>query len=74
MEFEARVEGLRRYTIHSEPYVVIFFSRPETPETIEQAQLSEDALPVGLAVGERIMVLGVLGVVAGVRRPTEPSE
>jgi hypothetical protein len=68
MEFEACVEGLRRFTIHGEPYVVLYFSRSDAPDAIEQAQLSEDALPAGLAVGEQIIVLSVLGVVAGVRR------
>ena len=73
MEFEARVEGLRRFTIHGEPYVVLYFSRVETPDAIEQAQLSDDALPAGLAVGEQVVIFSVLGVVAGVRRPQDDA-
>jgi hypothetical protein len=74
MEFEARVEGLRRFTIHGEPYVVLYFSRTESPDTIEQTQLSEDALPAELAVGEPIVTLSVLGVVVGVRRLQDDAE
>jgi len=68
MEFEATVEGLRRYTIHGEPYAVLYFSRPERPDDIEQAQLSADALPANLKVGERVVILSLVGVVAEVRR------
>jgi len=68
MEFEARVEGLRRYTIHGEPYVVLYYSRLGHPDDIEQAQLSADALPADLKVGERIVILSLVGVVAEVRR------
>lgn len=68
MEFEATVEGLRRYTIHGEPYAVLYYSRPEHPEDIEQTQLSLDALPSDLQVGERIVILSLMGVVAEVRR------
>lgn len=74
MEFGARIEGLRRFTIHGEPYVVLYFSKVETPDTIEQAQLSDDALPAGLAVGEQVLILSVLGVVAGVRRLRDDVE
>jgi hypothetical protein len=68
MEFVATVEGLRRYTIHGEPYAVLYYSRPEHPEVVEQAQLSLDALPADLQVGERIVILSLLSVVAEVRR------
>ncbi|MEX2315150.1 MAG: hypothetical protein WD628_05480 [Thermomicrobiales bacterium] len=64
----ATVEGIRRYTIHGQPYAVIYFSRDDNRDGIQQAQLSEDALPPGLSVGETIVMTYIGAVVAGVRR------
>ncbi len=71
MEVDAVVEGLRRYSIHAEPYAILYFSHLDDPETIRQAQLSEDQLPAGLRVGERVRVFYLAGVLAGVRRADE---
>ena len=68
MDVTAAVEGIRRYTIHGEPYAVIYFSREGDRDTIQQAQVSEDALPAGLRVGETIVITYIGSVVAGVRR------
>jgi hypothetical protein len=67
-EFAAIVEGLRSYTIHGDPYVILYFSHISDPDTIHHAQLSADALPAGLRVGDPIWVYRMLGVVAGVTR------
>lgn len=68
MDVEATVEGLRRYLIHGEEYVVVYFAHNDDPDTVRQAQLSADALPAGLAVGDRVRVTYVLGIVAGIAR------
>ena len=65
---DARIEGLRPYQIHGERYLQVYFSHSADPETIHQAQLSADALPDGLRVGDRVTVQYVLRVVAGIRR------
>ncbi len=68
MDVDAIVEGLRRYLIHAEEYVVVYFSREDDPDTVYQAQLSADALPAGLKVGDRVRVTYLLGIVAGIAR------
>ena len=68
METAATIEGIRRYTIHGEPYAVVYFSQPGEPDTIKQAQLSEDALPDGLRPGEQVVIIFVGSIVAGIRR------
>jgi hypothetical protein len=68
METDAQVEGIQRFRIHGEPYAVVYFSHRDDLETIRQAQLSEDQFPKNLRPGERVRVLYVAGVVAGVRR------
>ena len=68
MEIVAIVEGIRRYTIHGEPYAVIYYSKDDDRDTILQAQLSEDAMPANLRVGDAIVITYIGSVVAGVRR------
>jgi hypothetical protein len=68
MERDATVEGIRRYLIHSEPYAVVYFSFDGAPETIHQAQFSEDALPSALNVGERVRILFVGQIAVGISR------
>lgn len=68
MERTATVEGIRRYTIHGEPYAVVYFSHPDDRDTIQQAQLSDDALPAGLRIGDTIAITYVGTIVAGIRR------
>jgi hypothetical protein len=73
-DIPAIIEGLRPYAIHGERYVIVYYSSLAEPETIQHAQLSADALPDDLRVGEPVWVYQVLGVVAGVtRRDPEPS-
>jgi hypothetical protein len=68
MEKAATIEGLRRYLIHDQPFVQVYFSHADTPDEIHQAQLSADALPEGLRVGDAVVVLYVAHVVAQLRR------
>lgn len=68
MDVNATIEGLRQYTIHGEPYVVVYYSLEEDPDTFHHAQLSADALPDGLRVGERVVLTMVASIIAGVRR------
>ncbi|HEX5166229.1 MAG TPA: hypothetical protein VFV93_12585 [Thermomicrobiales bacterium] len=69
MEQTVTIEGIRRYTIHGEPYAVIYYSLAGDRETIHQTQLSEDALPNGLQVGETAVITRIGTIVAGVHRP-----
>jgi hypothetical protein len=68
VETAATIEGLRRYTIHGEPYAVVYYSLADDRDTIHQAQLSEDALPAGLRVGDGVVITFVGSVLAGIRR------
>ncbi|MCO5175832.1 MAG: hypothetical protein M9890_02515 [Thermomicrobiales bacterium] len=68
MEVEARIEGLRRYLIHSDEYAVVYFSHIDDPETVRQAQLSVDALPSGLAIGDTVRITYLIGIVAAISR------
>lgn len=74
MDVAAIIEGLRRYTIHGEPYVVVYYSHSDDSETFHHAQLSADALPDGLRVGDPVVLTMVAGVVAGIRRADEPRD
>ena len=71
MDVNARIEGLRHYTIHGEPYVIVYYSLEGDPDTFHHMQLSVDALPGGLRVGEHVVLTTVAGIVAGVRRIEE---
>ncbi len=68
MEIAGTIEGIRRYTIHGEPYAVVYFSHDDDRDTIHQAQLSEDALPIGVRVGDAINITYVGSIVAGILR------
>lgn len=68
VETAATIEGIRRYTIHGEPYVVVYYSLANDRETIHHAQLSEDALPSGLRVGDNVVITFIGSVVARIRR------
>ena len=70
-DINATIEGLRGYLIHAEPYVVVYYSSNSDPQRIDQAQLSADALPADLRVGESVVVHIVMGVVAGITRGVE---
>jgi hypothetical protein len=47
---------------------VVYFSRDDNRDAIHQAQLSEDALPTGLRVGDTVVIIYLGTVVAGIRR------
>lgn len=66
MDVRGRVEGIRRYTVHGEPYAILYFSTGDDRETIHQAQLSADALPANLRVGDAVVITYVGSVVAGI--------
>lgn len=68
MEIRARVEGLRPFLIHSEPYTQIYYSHLDDADTIHQARLASPDLPEGLKVGDIIVVYSVMGVIAEIRR------
>jgi hypothetical protein len=71
MDVAATIEGLRRYLIHGQPYVQVYYAHRDDPETIRQTQMSADALPEGLRVGDTVRVFYVLDVVAQIRRDDE---
>ena len=68
MDTRAIIEGIRRYMIHGEPYAIVYFSRCEDRDTIQQAQLSQDALPNDLRVGDTVVITFIGSIVAGIRR------
>lgn len=68
MEVSATIEGLRPYLIHTEEYRIVYFTRDDDPDTIHNAQLSADAVPAGLRVGDKVVVQFLLNIVVAVRR------
>ena len=68
MEIQARIEGLRPFLIHSEPYTQVYFSHLDDPDTIHQTRLGSADLPEGLKVGDQVLVYSVMGVIAEIRK------
>lgn len=68
MEQMARIEGLRRFLIHSEPYTQVYYSHLDDPDTIHQTRMATPDLPDGLQVGDTVVIYSVVGVVAEIRR------
>lgn len=68
MEVEAKVEGLQRIAIHGSPYVRLFYSLPADPETIQVAQLPEEAIDSGVEVGDAVCLTVLLRTVMEARR------
>ena len=68
MEIQARIEGLRPFLIHSEPYTQVYFSLLDDPDTIHQTRLGSADLPEGLKVGDQVLVYSVMGVIAEIRK------
>jgi hypothetical protein len=68
MELAVTIEGIRRYAIHGQPYAVIFYSDGVDRDTIRQAQLSEDALPAGLQVGDVVTLTMIGSIVVGMTK------
>ena len=68
MEIEATVEGLQRIAIHGSPYVRVFYSLDDDHETINQAQLPDEAVDADIRVGDRVRLTMLLRTVMEVRR------
>lgn len=67
MEAVARIEGMRPFLFHGEPWVQIYYSHLDDAETIRSERFSRDSLPPGLNVGDEVVVFYLLGVLASIR-------
>ena len=67
MEVEAKVEGMQRIAIHGSPYVRLFYSLPDDPETIQVAQLPSEAVD-DIDVGDTVRLTMLLRTVMEARR------
>lgn len=68
METAARVEGMRRFLLHGEEWVQLYFSHLDDPDTIRSERFSRDSLPPDLKVGDAIVVYYLLGAVASIAK------
>ena len=68
MEVEAKVEGMQRIAIHGSPYVRLYFSLADDPETVQVAQLPSEAIDDGIKVGETVRLTMLLRTVMEARR------
>ncbi len=68
MEIEAKVEGMQRIAIHGSPYVRLYYSLPDDPETVQVAQLPSEAVDDGIKVGDTIRLTVLLRTVMEARR------
>lgn len=68
MEVEAKVEGLQRIAIHGSPYVRLFYSLADDPETIQVAQLPDEAVDANVEVGDIVRLTMLLRTVMEARR------
>ena len=73
MEIEATVEGLQRIAIHGSPYVRVYYSLDDDRETINQAQLPDEAVDADIRVGDRVRLTVLLRTVMDVRRLPTPG-
>ena len=73
MEIEATVEGLQRIAIHGSPYVRVFYSLDDDRETVNQAQLPDEAVDADIRVGDRVRLTMLLRTVMEVRRLPTPG-
>jgi hypothetical protein len=67
MEVVAKVEGMQRIAIHGSPYVRLFYSLPDDPETIQVAQLPSEAVD-DIDVGDTVRLTMLLRTVMEARR------
>ncbi|HYH12999.1 MAG TPA: hypothetical protein VD789_11640 [Thermomicrobiales bacterium] len=74
MNVEGKIEGIQRYTIHGGPYVQIWFSHLDDPETIHEARLPEEAWDTDLRVGDRVVITYLLRTVMEIRRAPAVGE
>jgi hypothetical protein len=68
MEVEAKVEGMQRIAIHASPYVRLFYSLPDDPETIQVAQLPSEAVDDDIDVGDTVRLTVLLRTVMEARK------
>jgi hypothetical protein len=68
MEVEGRLEGVQRYLIHGTPYFRVYFSLPDSPDDIQQAQLPFDAFDETLMPGDPITITFLLKTVMKIER------
>ena len=71
MDIEIRIEGIQRLLIHSSDYVRVYYSMPESPDTITACQLPIEAFDQSLQVGERAIATTVLRTVMEIRTAPE---
>lgn len=71
MEVEAKVEGMQRIAIHGSPYVRLFYSLPDDPQTIQVAQLPDEAVDAEIQVGDTVRLTMLLRTVMEARQPAE---
>lgn len=69
MDVEAVVEGMQRIAIHGSPYVRVYYSLPEDPETILSCQLPQEAVDADVTVGDRVRLTVLLRTIMEVRKP-----
>lgn len=69
MEIEARVEGMQRIAIHGSPYVRVYYTLPDDPETILNCQLPQEAVGADVQVGDTVRLTVLLRTVMEVRKP-----
>ena len=67
MEIEVRVEGMQRIAIHGSPYVRLFYSLPDDPETVQAAQLPSEAVDDDIKVGDTVRLTMLLRTVMEAR-------
>jgi len=59
---------MRPFTLHGQPWVDLFYSHLDDPETIRRERFNRDSLPAGLKVGDEIVVFYLLDTLASIRR------
>lgn len=60
---------MQRIAIHGSPYVRVYYSLPEDPETILSCQLPQEAVDTDIAVGDRVRLTVLLRTVMEVLKP-----
>lgn len=71
MEIAAHVEGMRRFQIHGQPWVTVWYSHDDARDTIRHLQLGEGDLPPRLHVGDAIWVTYLGSVAVSLRQRDE---
>lgn len=73
MDVAGILEGRQAYTIHGGPYLRLFYSHQDDPETIHQCQLPEEAVDADLKPGDPIVITYLLKTVMRIRRAPSDS-